>query len=324
MQVWFRFRVSDQEVQRIRVVDSHTGGEPTRMVVSGFPDLGNGTMAERRERFRAEFDHYRTGILLEPRGSEVIVGALLVEPHSPNCEVGVIFFNNSGYLGMCGHGLIGVVESLAFLGRIGTGSHRIDTPVGVVVAEVASGAVSFDNVPSKRLAKDVSVDVPGIGAIIGDIAYGGNWFFLTQQSPFPLVPANVEALSGYTLRIREGLAAAGVTGENGAEIDHVELIGPSAAADSRNFVMCPGGQYDRSPCGTGTSAKLACLYEDGALAEDRWWRQEGILGSVFEGRVRVENEQIIPTIRSNAHVTADSTLIFDPSDPYRWGIRDLE
>jgi proline racemase len=306
--------------QRIRVLDSHTGGEPTRLVLEGGPALGDGPLAERVARFRDKFDHYRAAIVNEPRGSDVMVGALLTPPHDPGCAFGVIFFNNVGYLGMCGHGTIGLVVSLAHLGRIQPGMVRIDTPVGPVEAELrADGRVAVANVPSHRAAAKVTVQVPGVGPVTGDVAWGGNWFFLVENHGLKLELANLPALLDYTQRVRLAVNAQGHP-----EVDHVELFAPSATvgADSRNFVLCPGGAYDRSPCGTGTSAKLACLAADGKWAEGEEWVQESIVGSVFHGSYRQAKEgKILPTITGSAHVCGETTLLLDESDPFRWGIR---
>ena len=308
----------------IRVIDSHTAGEPTRAIVGGGPDLGSGSMAERRERFRRDFDHFRSAVVNEPRGSDPVVGALLCEPVDPSSTAGVIFFNNVGYLGMCGHGTIGVIVTLAHMGRIGAGVHRIETPVGVVSAELhAEGDVSVANVASYRHRSGVRVDVVGYGTFTGDVAWGGNWFFLVREHAEHLDLRNVDRLTEVTWAIRQALGHSGITGENGAEIDHVELFGPpaTASADSRNFVLCPGKAYDRSPCGTGTSAKLACLVADGKLAEGGVWRQESIVGTMFEGSVRIVDGAIYPTIRGSAFVNAEATLILDERDPFCWGIR---
>jgi 4-hydroxyproline epimerase len=310
-------------IERIEVIDTHTGGEPTRVVVSGGPDLGGGSLAQRREVFRDRFDTYRSAVVNEPRGSDVMVGALLCQPADERCATGVIFFNNVGYLGMCGHGTIGVAVALAHLGRIGPGRHLLETPVGIVPFEIAGNQVALENVPSYRLAKDVAVEVPGHGIVRGDVAWGGNWFFLVGEHQELLTLANVERLTECTWQIRQALTRAGITGANGAEIDHVELFGAPAGtgADSRNFVLCPGKAYDRSPCGTGTSAKLACLYSDGKLRPGKVWRQESIIGSIFEGSVHIDGDAIIPRIVGSAHVTAEATLLLDPVDPFCLGIR---
>ena len=306
-------------MQKIRVIDSHTEGEPTRVVLDGGPDLGRGPLSERSARFQREFDRYRSAVVNEPRGSDVYVGALLVPPVDPEAAAGVIFFNNVGTLGMCGHGTIGLVTTLAHLGRIKPGEHRIETPVGTVTAELhGDGSVSVNNVSSYRLAKGVTVD-----GISGDIAWGGNWFFLVNEQRTDLDLSNAERLTELTWSIRQGLERDGITGANGAVIDHVELFGPPHRkdADSRNFVLCPGKAYDRSPCGTGTSAKLACLYADGKLKEGQVWRQESIVGSLFEGSVKIVEGNVRPTIRGRAYVNAESTLIVNDEDPFAWGIR---
>jgi len=311
-------------VRSLRVIDSHTGGEPTRVIVEGGPDLGSGSLAERRERFHRHADHYRSAMANEPRGSDPVVGALLCPPSDPSCTAGVIFFNNVGYLGMCGHGTIGLVATLSYLDRLAPGPHRIETPVGVVTAELhPSGEISVANVPSYRHRRDVTVEVPGFGRVTGDVAWGGNWFFLVNDHGQELRLSCVEPLTRFAWCIRQALAREGVTGRDNGEIDHVELFGPpeSADADSRNFVLCPGRAYDRSPCGTGTSAKMACLYEDGKLAEGRIWRQEGIVGSIFEGWVQRIGGLIYPTIRGTAFVNSDAAFILDERDPFCWGIR---
>jgi 4-hydroxyproline epimerase len=310
--------------ERISVIDTHTGGEPTRVVVSGGPDLGSGTMAERLAVFRDRYDRFRSAVVNEPRGSDVMVGAILLPPADPACAAGVIFFNNVGYLGMCGHGTIGVAVALAHLGRVGAGSHRLETPVGAVTMMLEDRhTVTIDNVESFRVAKDVSVTVPGLKTYSGDVAWGGNWFFLVQDHGETLSVANVERLTDVTWRIRQALTAQGIMGTAGGEIDHIELFGPPSVpgADSKNFVLCPGKAYDRSPCGTGTSAKLACLAADFKLKEGEVWRQESIIGSVFEGSVRIVEGRIRPRIRGTAYVNAESTLIVDPADPFAMGIR---
>jgi 4-hydroxyproline epimerase len=311
-------------MQRIKVIDSHTGGEPTRVVIEGAPDLGRGVLAERLERFRTHHDSFRSTVVNEPRGSDVLVGALLCEPVNPACAAGVIFFNNVGYLGMCGHGTIGLVVTLAYMGRIGPGTHAVETAVGVVHATLGEqGEVTVENVPSYRFAKQVPVDVEGLGRIHGDVAWGGNWFFLVSDHGQTISPHNVDALTDCAWRIRQATARHGITGADGAEIDHIELFGPpsNSLADSRNFVLCPGKAYDRSPCGTGTSAKLACLAADGKLPENAPWRQESITGSIFEARYRWEGARVRPQIRGSAYITAEATLIVDPRDPFAQGIR---
>ncbi|MFP5208740.1 MAG: proline racemase family protein [Acidobacteriota bacterium] len=308
---------------RIEVIDSHTAGEPTRCVLSGGPDLGSGPLAARLEALRREHDACRRAILCEPRGSEVLVGALLVKPVDPAAAAGVIFFNNAGYLGMCGHGMIGVAATLRYLGRIGAGKQRIETPVGdVTIALAETGDVTISNVPAYRYRKDAAVVLDGYGEVRGDVAWGGNWFFLVEEHPFRLTLEHEEELTAFTWRLRKALAEKGITGANQAEIDHIELFTRAHCAEnhSRNFVLCPGKAYDRSPCGTGTSAKMACLVADGRLKPGEPWRQEGILDTVFLGHVELDGDRILPFITGSAYVTAESSLIYEPNDPFRNGI----
>ena len=308
-------------MHRIPVIDSHTGGEPTRVVLSGFPDLGPGSLQEQRERLVTEHDHWRRAVMLEPRGNDVLVGALLLPPQDPANAAGVIFFNNVGGLGMCGHGTIGLVVTLAHLGRIAPGEHGIETPVGTVRATLhEDGSVSVRNVPAYRFAADVPVTLPTGQVVTGDIAWGGNWFFLCSDHGQALEPQRTGALTAYAQALKDALHAQGLRGEGGAEIDHIELIGPDPVHDARNFVLCPGGAYDRSPCGTGTSAKLACLAARGELAPGQLWRQASVIGSVFEGRYEQDGDRILPTIRGTAFVTAESTLLIDERDALAWGL----
>jgi 4-hydroxyproline epimerase len=308
----------------VTVIDSHTEGEPTRVVIAGGPDLGTESLPERLDRLRRKFDSFRSAVVCEPRGSEVVVGALLCEPVDPESTAAVIFFNDVGYLGMCGHGTIGLVTTLAHIGRIRPGRHRIETPVGTISTQLhEDGRVSVSNVPSYRLRASVPVEVPGYGRITGDIAWGGNWFFLIGEHTFDLTLANRAQLVAAATAIRSALIAANITGEGGALIDHIELFAApqSAGNSSRNFVLCPGASFDRSPCGTGTSAKMACLHADGKLAPGDIWRQEGILGTVFEGSIiKAANGHIHPTITGRAWVTAESKLLFQSDDPFARGI----
>jgi 4-hydroxyproline epimerase len=311
--------------QPIHVIDSHTEGEPTRVVVSGGPDLGPGPISDRLERFRSQFDHFRSGIVCEPRGSEVVVGALLLDPIQADSSAAVIFFNDVGYLGMCGHGTIGVLTTLAHLGRIGLGMHNIETPVGTVQATLHDDrSVTVENVPSYRYRAAVEVDVPGYGVYTGDVAWGGNWFFLVADPPYALTVANRTELLAMAIAIRSALHQSGVTGHDGAYIDHIEFFSPpeDKKNSSRNFVLCPGMSFDRSPCGTGTSAKMACLSDDRKLAPGVTWKQEGILGTVFHGSVREGSDgQVNPSIRGRAWVTGESRLLFAGDDPFSQGIK---
>ena len=322
-----------------KIIDSHTGGEPTRMVYDGFPYLVGDTIQDKLQCFKQNFDHLRQSIILEPRGNDVLVGALLLPATNPKATAGVIFFNNTGYLGMCGHGTIGVIISLAYQQKISAGVHWLETPVGLVKATLHyDGSCSVQNVPSYRYKKHVEVQVPELGLIRGDIAWGGNWFFLVSEHGQDIQASNVKQLTQVTMQIKRALIAANITGENGGEIDHIELFADSddTQADSKNFVLCPGGAYDRSPCGTGTSAKLACLAADNRLAPDELWQQQGVVGSVFTGSYQYASQlntpldnpagtayskhTIIPTICGHAYVCAETTLIVQEDDPFKWGI----
>jgi 4-hydroxyproline epimerase len=307
----------------MRVIDSHTAGEPTRLIISGGPDLGTGPLAERRAIFARDFDYVRRFAVNEPRGYDALVGGLLCAPVDPTCAAGVIFFNNVGMLGMCGHGTMGLAATLAHLGLIGPGIHRVETPVGVVSFELTGrNNVSIENIASYRYRKSVSLDVPGLGPVTGDIAWGGNWFFLTEDRPCPVDMKHLATLTSASLAIQAALEAQNIRGANDALIDHIEIFGEgSPGANSRSFVMCPGGAYDRSPCGTGTSAKLACLAADGKLGAGVDWVQESVIGSRFTGSWRAGADgTIIPTLRGEAYVTADATLIREALDPFRDGI----
>jgi 4-hydroxyproline epimerase len=306
-------------MKRVAVIDSHTAGEPTRVVISGGPDLGGGPVAQQLKVFRDRHDRFRSAVVNEPRGSDVMVGAMLVPPADARCVTGVIFFNNVGYLGMCGHGSIGLMATLAYMGRATPGEHRIETSVGVVTATLhEDGSVAVENVPSYRKAAGVKVDVPGFGVVQGDVAWGGNWFYLVECHGRDLGLNNVEKLTEFAWCIRQAINAQGFP-----EIDHVELFGPPtrAGAQSRNFVLCPGKAYDRSPCGTGTSAKIACLAADGKLREGETWIQESIIGSLFRGSYVRRGEEIVPTITGSAFVTSEATLLLDEHDPFCWGIQ---
>ncbi|MBI3503537.1 MAG: proline racemase family protein [Proteobacteria bacterium] len=309
----------------MRVIDSHTEGEPTRLIVEGGPALGSGPLSERRARFAREFDSFRSFAVNEPRGYDALVGALLCEPVDGSCAAGLIFFNNVGYLGMCGHGTIGAAVTLAHMGRIGPGTQRFETPVGTVSVELRGrNEVTIENVASYRHRAGVAVDVEGLGRVEGDVAWGGNWFFLARSTPFPLVMARIPALTRAAEAVSHALAKNGITGDDGAPVDHIEFFGPAAApgGHSRNFVLCPGGAYDRSPCGTGTSAKIACLAASGKLAPGAEWVQESIVGSSFRARYRLDAAgAVIPSITGRAYVVGEANLLRDPGDPFADGLR---
>ena len=314
-------------MKTISVIDSHTGGEPTRIIVEGGPDLGNGTIADQANRFENEFDYIRTAVISEPRGSDVLVGGILCQTSDSSNAAGIIFFDNAGLLGMCGHGTIGLAVTLHYMGRLEIGSHTFETPVGNVGVDLLSpNEARIRNIASYRTDAGLEIDVPGYGKVVGDVAWGGNWFFITSDSPIKIDPANTDDLLRYSKAIRCQLHAQGHVGNDGGAINHVELQGPPAdrTADAKNFVLCPGGAYDRSPCGTGTSAKLACLAAAGKLSPGATWRQESIVGSIFETSFEFENgetgDRIIPAICGNAYISGEAKLVLDPADPFCHGI----
>lgn len=309
----------------IRAIDSHTGGEPTRIVISGVPELGGGSVLKQMQVFNEKFDDFRSAIVNEPRGWDAMVGALLVPSEHPECDYGIIFFNNVGSLWMCGHGTIGLGVTLNYLGQIELGSQKVESPVGVIEFELVDDhTVELTNVSSYRYRKDVAIDVPGYGVAQGDIAWGGNWFFLIKDHGQQLEIENVPSLTDYCIAVTSALAGNGIVGEDGKVIDHIELFSETdnPNADSRNFVLCPGLQYDRSPCGTGTSAKVACLLADGVIAPGEIWRQESIVGSVFEASAvwNEDGSRCIPTVRGTAYITADTQMILQQGDHLRFGI----
>lgn len=314
-------------MHRLQIVDSHTGGEPTRVVLSGFPDLGNGPLPARVRQLSASHDRWRRATVGEPRSSEVVVGALLVPPSNPASTAAVIFFNNAGTLGMCGHGTIGVIETLRFLGRIQPGVHVVETPAGPVKATLHEDhTVSVENVVSFRHRAGVELSVPGVGPVTGDIAWGGNWFFLVKDPSPAIARDRIDVLISQAEAIRCALDASGHAGADGHLVDHIELFGESATpgCQSRNFVLCPGHEYDRSPCGTGTSAKLACLAADGLLRPGEIWRQESVIGSTFDATYQWDSNaasgRIIPTIVGRAFVCGQGELLIDDADPLGFGL----
>lgn len=306
----------------MRVIDSHTGGEPTRVVVDGETLVQATTALDYREALRRQADWVRTALTHEPRGAPWMVGALLTPPPTPDHACGIVFFNNEGYLGMCGHGLIGAVATLNYLGRAEPGGMLIDTPAGDVSVELlADGKVRFENVLSYVHATRVEVVTRSWGPVRGDIAYGGNWFYLTPCEDINRFSA--DELTRRAVEISDALISAGVTAD-GERIDHIELCGPPSdptRADGRGFVLCPGREVDRSPCGTGTSAKVACLAASGHLAPGELWRQESITGSVFVSTYRSAPDGVVPSISGVAHVTADLTIVLEHNDPLRHGFQ---
>jgi 4-hydroxyproline epimerase len=311
----------------ICVVDSHTIGEPTRLVlddafVAGL-DLGTGSVFSRREVFRSRYDDVRRALVTDPRGVEAMVGVILVPPADPTCDLGAFYFNRVGYLDMCGHATIGLAVSLGHTGRITPGPFRMETPAGVVGVEWHGGSdASFQSVTPRRIHRGLSIRCPDGSIVTGDVATSGLWFFICRDHGLPVVPEAIPQLLERSWAIRRSLGAAGVTGDTGEVIDHIVLMGPplDPANSARNFVLCPDGAFDRSPCGTATSALVGCLHEDVQLAEGAVWRQESILGGLYEASVRTQAGVLVPTVRGRAWITAEATLQFSADDPYRAGL----
>lgn len=323
-------------MQHVNIIDTHTGGEPTRTTFHELPLHVGQTVADRLAYLKGDGDWIRRALLLEPRGCESMVGALVGPPSNPDHTASLIFFNNTGYLGMCGHGLIGVVETMRYRDRLRPGLHLFETPAGLVRVKLHDDArVSFENVPSFRSAESVVVNLdpnvsPGFPSVVtGDVAYGGNWFFLVPVQELSL--AHAGALTKWCIEIRDALRRAGVCGADGADIDHIELCVPLPNDDltdedrpaqvrvGRNFVLCPGDHFDRSPCGTGTSAKLACLAANDDLRAGETWIQESIIGSRFEASYQWSDGSVVATVMGRAYVTSDAMCLMDPDDPYRLG-----
>ncbi len=308
----------------MHVIDSHTGGMPTRVILDNAPDLGTGPLAERAQRLATEHEAFYKSVLLEPRGQPGMVAALLVPPVDPDCVTGVIYFDADAVLGMCGHGTIGLGVTLAHLGRITPGTSKIETPAGVITIDLHdTNTVSVTNVESRRVRKSVTVETTQYGPVTGDVAYGGNWFFILDPSPIPVAPENIRALTDMTIAIREACIAQSVGGEGGEPVDHVIFQDSSGTPDvhSRNFVLCPDDNYDRSPCGTGSSARLACLAADGLLAPGAEIVQHSVIGSPYRLSYQPgPNGGVIPTLTGQAHIMADSTLVFAVNDPFKQGI----
>ena len=308
----------------MKIVDSHTEGEPTRTIFDAGLDLGSGSLAEKAGVFEKNYRDFCGSVLKEPRGNDAYVGALVVDSEESDCAAGVIFFNTVQNLGMCGHGTIGLSATMAYMGLIKPGHHKFETPVGKVAINLKTpNRVSVTNIESYRLLKNILIEIPSYGPLTGDVAWGGNWFFLVKESPIDIKLENFRELTDLSLQIRNALEIKGITGTQGAWIDHIELYGApeSTEANSRSFVLVPSGSYDRSPCGTGCSAKMACLAADGAWPAGKIWIQESVIGStyalVYE---QGQNGGVIVTIEGTAFVTAQVTLIFESQDPFRLGI----
>lgn len=308
----------------MHVIDSHTGGEPTRVILDDGPDLGAGPLSKRAQILATQHKQFYHSVILEPRGQTAMVGALLVEPVDPDCVTGVIYFDSEAVLGMCGHGTIGLAVTLAHLGRIDIGTHKIETPVGVIeVCLTDQNTATVTNVESRRTDHAAQVEVDGLGTITGDVAYGGNWFYIIDPSPIAITVENIRTLTDAAIAIRTATIAQRIGGDAGQPVDHVVFQEPSPedGIHSRNFVLCPDNAYDRSPCGTASSARLACLAADELLLPDQDIVQKSIIGSPYRLSYQTgSNGGVIPKITGQAFVMAESTLLFHENDPFKKGI----
>lgn len=308
----------------MHVIDSHTGGMPTRVILDGGPNLGTGSLKQRADSLASEHEAFYKSVLLEPRGQPGMVAALMVPPVDPDCAAGVIYFDADAVLGMCGHGTIGLAVTLAHLGRIKPGISKIETPAGVITIDLLDqNTVRVTNVESRRVHKSVTVDTAEYGQITGDVAYGGNWFFIVDPSPIPVVPGNIRTLTDRAIAIREACLDQAIGGEAGEPVDHVIFQGASdtPGVHSRNFVLCPDDNYDRSPCGTGSSARLACLAADGLLSPDTEIQQESIIGSPYTLSYQPGPKGgVVPALTGQAHIIADGQLYFAENDPFKLGV----
>jgi proline racemase len=332
-----------QLAQVVQAVDSHTAGEPTRIVTGGVPPVRGATMADKRAALQRDHDHLRRALVLEPRGHDAIVLAYLLPPCDPAADLGVVFANDAGYLGMCGHGAIGVATVAVALGMVPAVEPvtevRLDTPAGTVRCRVAVTAgrptsVTITNVPSFLFRQRAVVDVHGFGKVAADIAYGGNWFAFVEAEQLGLAVGKVHlpVLMQAATAVREALVRDGVRGvhpDRGESelVDHVKLFVPLDGDEpgARALTLCPGAAYDRSPCGTGTSAKLAVLHAKGELEVGQWFRSESVLGTSFRARIASTTAvgrftAVVPEVEGSAYVTALTQFVIDPNDPCRHGI----
>jgi len=321
------------------VIDSHTAGHPTRIVVGGLPKVRGGSVAQKRDYIKSKMDYIRTLLCNEPRGHSCMYGAFLVEPSSEDADFGVIFFSTASYDDMCGHGTIGVATVLTEMNMVRreepTTEVTFETPAGLVRVEtkVVGGkvkSVSFVNVPAFLYKKDISIDVPGYGEVKGDVAFGGNWFFYVNAKEIGVRvrSENVDALA------RAGIA---IKNEFNKEFDLVHPTNPNISrkllatsiidipvknknADQNNIVV-EGKWVDRSPCGTGTSGRMAVLFAKNKLGLNEDFVNESITGETFRGRLIGETKvgeypAVVPEITGNAYITGFNHIILDPDDPF--------
>lgn len=324
-----------------QTIDTHTGGEPTRTVVGGVPIIPGNTMQEKYVYMQNNNDWMRKVLSLEPRGNDVMSGAFLTPPCSPEADIGVLYFETGGWLPMCGHDTIGVATALVETGMVEVTEPItnivLDTPSGIVrvSVEVEDGyakKVTFVNAPAFVVGRDYIVNLPEFGDVKFDVAYGGNMYALlsAESMGLEIIPEKSKEIiaKGVLLRdcINEQLTIKHPFLSFIDKVTHVEFYAPSntPGVSARNAVLVTGAAIDRSPCGTGTSAKMALLYANGELAIGEPFIHESIIGSLFHCRILEETTiegipSIIPEIAGQAYITGMSTFMIDPNDPYPEG-----
>jgi proline racemase len=321
-------------------IDSHTMGEPTRIIVKGFPELAGNTMMERKKYLEENFDHYRTALMLEPRGHKDMFGAILTEPISKEADLGVIFMDTGGYLNMCGHGSIGS-STVA----VETGLVKVTEPYTEVVLEAPAGLIqarikvekgkavetSILNVPAFLYLKDVEVEIDGYGKIPLDISFGGSFFAMINAEKIGLTlnTENIGEITELGMKIIKKVNDTVEIKHPYLDITTVDLAEfycspTNAAANKKNVVIFGDNQVDRSPCGTGTSAKLALLYAKGELSIGEEFVYESITGSMFKGVITEEIEingykAVLPQITGSAYITGFNRWVIDERDPLKDG-----
>lgn len=325
----------------LTTVDTHTAGEPTRVLVAGLPFL-RGSMAERRRQLQEEYDSIRTVLMHEPRGHAGMFGAMLMAPANPEADLGVVFMDTGGYLAMCGHGSIGAIAAALATGALERREPEtivvLDTPAGLVRARVETegggvGRIAVENVPAFLWRSDAEITL-GSRRLHVDIAFGGNFFALVPAHRLGLTvePCCLRDLVQQGMEIRAAIEEQlEVVHPLEPDIDSVDLVEiydeePEEGIDCRNVVVFGDGQVDRSPCGTGTSAKMAALYAAGRLALGEPFVNQSIIGTCFTGRLLREESvggfsAVVPEIAGHAYVTGLQQFVIDPDDPLKAGFQ---
>jgi len=325
----------------IHAIDSHTMGESTRIIISGMPIIPGKTMAEKKEYLEKNLDYLRTAVMHEPRGHKDMFGSIITSTTSPEADLGIIFMDGGGYLNMCGHGSIGAATVAVETGMVEV--HEpitnivLEAPAGLVKAQVKvehgkAKEVSVVNVPSFLYKRDLQVEVPDIGKVTFDISFGGSFFALVKDSELKvqIEPKNANIISERAMKLRDiinkEIKVQHPTQPHIKTVDLVEVYGDPKSQDAnyQNVVIFGSGQVDRSPCGTGTCAKMAALYAKGELKINEVFVYESIINTKFKGRVLEETlvgefKAIIPEITGSAFITGFNHFVIDEDDPVKYG-----